>query len=345
MKMIKTSEKVRRPIKIILIRNDCIGDMVISSGVFREIKKKHPDSKITVLCSSINKELIEKNKNVDGIIVCNPFWREKTIASFNNYFKIIKRIKKEKFDIGIDLRSSYMTLFFFLYLGRIKKRVAYYDHPFNKSKRFLTDALPYKNNITIHASINDLNLVNFALNMDNKDNWPDIVTDKEDVNNLKAFVNQDSNMLKPFICIVPDASSERKQWSLNKFNNIIKYIRGGYPEYDIFLVGSNAKKINYLWKRNRGAIRCINQSLRMVYLLFKRSNLIIAPDGGPMHLAWAAKTKLIALIPKYLSLEHMGPLNKNSHVIYSEISEIKTDEIKKLIDNILIRDRQEILSN
>jgi len=49
--------------KMPLIKNDCLKDKAISSGVSREIKKKHPDSKITVLCSLINKELIEKNKN------------------------------------------------------------------------------------------------------------------------------------------------------------------------------------------------------------------------------------------------------------------------------------------
>ena len=40
--MTKTKDEHHKKVKILLIRNDCIGDMVISSGVFREIKKKYP---------------------------------------------------------------------------------------------------------------------------------------------------------------------------------------------------------------------------------------------------------------------------------------------------------------
>ena len=317
--------------KILVIRNDYIGDLVLSSSVFREIRKEYPKSKIVALVSNKNKEIIAKNKNIDEIIVSDPFWRKGSLTSFLNYLKVIRRIRKEKFEVGIDVKSSFLNIFFFLYLGNIKKRVAYYNHPMNKQKNFLTDYARYDSNV--HASDSDLEIVNVALNMKSKNSFPDIATDKEDENNVKSFIKK--NNVKKFICICPDASSEKKQWPLNRFDEIIKHLQKNYPKYKIILVGGDASKINFLAGKNKGVISLIKRNLREVYLLFKKSSLIIAPDGGPMHLAWAAKANLIAFVPSYLSLKHIGPLGKTSHVIYKEVSEINVEEVKKLISKTL----------
>jgi len=57
--------------KILIIRNDKIGDLITTTSVFREIKKKIPKSEITVIVSKENKQVIEKNKYVDKLIVMN----------------------------------------------------------------------------------------------------------------------------------------------------------------------------------------------------------------------------------------------------------------------------------
>jgi len=51
--------------KILIIQNDNIGEVVLSTAVFREIKKNIPGCKITLIASKTNRSIIEKNKNID----------------------------------------------------------------------------------------------------------------------------------------------------------------------------------------------------------------------------------------------------------------------------------------
>ncbi|MEM4260843.1 MAG: glycosyltransferase family 9 protein, partial [Candidatus Woesearchaeota archaeon] len=121
-------ENHRKDKKILIIRNDHIGDLAQDTGIFREIKRAYPNYKITALVSEEAKPLIEKNYNVDKIIICNLFWRKWwSYKVWKNYFKVLKEIKEEEFDIGIDLRGSFLNIYFFLWKPKIKERIGYYN--------------------------------------------------------------------------------------------------------------------------------------------------------------------------------------------------------------------------
>ncbi|HDL5660065.1 TPA: lipopolysaccharide heptosyltransferase family protein, partial [Mannheimia haemolytica] len=54
------------PNKILFLRHDGkIGDYVVSSFVFREIKKQSPQTQIGVVCSQKNRYLFENNPYID----------------------------------------------------------------------------------------------------------------------------------------------------------------------------------------------------------------------------------------------------------------------------------------
>lgn len=320
--------------KILLLRNDKIGDLVISSNVFRALRKNFPGAKITLIASNSNKALVEKNKNIDEIITLD--YPPRRIKDILDYLKLSKKIKEEKFDVGIDLRGSIINSFLLFYLPRVKYKVGFYNRLFGK---FLLD-YPYKKNRTnMHSVVNRIDLINKALGLKVKNYWPEIATDKEDEKTVAEFIRK--NKLGKFIVIVPDASLEKKQWSLKKFDEIIKFMGKRYPKYNIVLAGANKGKIDWLINKNPNCISSINKNLRIVYLLFKKSSLVIAHDGGPMHLAWASRANLIALFSKYLNLNYLRPLGRNSKSIVSptdSTDSIKAEEVKKEIDGLLKKD-------
>ena len=52
--------------KILFLRKDSkIGDLIVSSFVFREIKKNDPTVKIGIVCAPKNKDLLEGNPYID----------------------------------------------------------------------------------------------------------------------------------------------------------------------------------------------------------------------------------------------------------------------------------------
>lgn len=314
--------------KILVIRNDKIGDLVTSTPVFRELRKNFPNTEIIFISSKSAKQIVEKNKNIDRIFAAD--YPPTNYKNLIGYIKILKILKMEKIDVGIDLRGSIFNILF-LYLIKAKYKVGYYNRYFSK---FFLDYAYKKDRENTHAVFQRINLINKSLNLNSKNYDLDIAVDREDTKKADEIIKKFK--LKKFICIVPDASLKYKQWPLKRFDLIIKYIYTNYPKYKIILIGSDKEKINWLKKRNENLIVPEELlDLRVSYLLFKKSNLVITHDGGPMHIAGAADCNMIAFIPKHLAIPYYKPLSKNSKIINKDVEDISVEEVEKAVDKFL----------
>ena len=85
--------------KVLFFRYDKIGDMIITTPVFRELKLAYPNIKITVLASKNNKSIILNNPYVDSIFLNNK----------HNFFSDISdliKLRKQRFDLCIEFDHS-----------------------------------------------------------------------------------------------------------------------------------------------------------------------------------------------------------------------------------------------
>ena len=84
---------------VLFLRYDRIGDMIITTPVFRELKSALPHVKITVLASKVNAEVLLNNPYVDQIIINhkNNF--------FIDLFSLLK-LRQQKFDVCIEFDHS-----------------------------------------------------------------------------------------------------------------------------------------------------------------------------------------------------------------------------------------------
>ncbi len=318
--------------KILVIRNDKIGDLITSTNVFRELKKNFPNAKISALVSKSSKKLIERNKNIDKIFVAD--YPPTNYKNFVEYIKTFKLINREKFDVGIDLRGSIFNILL-MQLAGIKYKIGYYNRYFS---RLFLDFAYKKDRLNTHASFQRIDLINKAMKINSKNYKLDIASDKEDNIEFEKIIRR--YKLRKFICIIPDAGLEYKQWPLEKFNEIIAHLADKYKEYKVILIGHDMNKMKWLSKRNPQIImpdELIN--LRIAYLLFKKCSLVITHDGGPMHLAGAANAKIIAFIPGHLALPYYRPLGDKVSIISKDIKKISVEEVKREIDKILDRSK------
>jgi ADP-heptose:LPS heptosyltransferase len=84
---------------VLFLRYDRIGDMVITTPVFRELKLAYPHVKITVLASKANQSVLLNNPYVDHIIVNYK----------NNLFADLPsllQLRKQKFDVCVEFDHS-----------------------------------------------------------------------------------------------------------------------------------------------------------------------------------------------------------------------------------------------
>ena len=58
---------IQKSSKVLMLRYDRIGDMIITTPVFREFKSSFPDAEINVLASRSNSIILKNNPHVDNI--------------------------------------------------------------------------------------------------------------------------------------------------------------------------------------------------------------------------------------------------------------------------------------
>jgi len=305
------AHQLQSPKKMLLIRNDHIGDMALSTQVFRELKTAFPNCEITVLADPVNKEIIKKDPHVDKIIELDLFWRRKNLKALMDYRKILRKLRNENFDVGIALRKSKLAIFFFLYLPKIKSRISYYN--VNGGRAFLTHPIFYDKKINV---VNDMiRLLNKAFNLKIQNFWPYIAYDQEDEAEVDQFIKE--NNLGKYIVMCPGATVEKKKWPEKKFASLIKQFHKKYPKHKIVLTGGPNEKdlLNRLARINSKACFALaGYNLRKFSLLTKKADVVVANDGGARDIAWIAGAKVVALEGQ-LNLELHVPL-KNTIIIH-----------------------------
>lgn len=88
--------------KVLVFRYDRIGDMVVTTPLFRELKKCYPDIEISVLASKANQDIIKHSPYISAIF-----------TNFKNNFiqdlPTLVKLRRMKFDISIELDHSVIT--------------------------------------------------------------------------------------------------------------------------------------------------------------------------------------------------------------------------------------------
>jgi ADP-heptose:LPS heptosyltransferase len=84
---------------VLILKYDRIGDMVVSTPIFRELKLAYPNISISVLASKENRDVIKYNPYVDKI------YTNYKNQIFNDLPTLLK-LRKKKFDVCIELEHS-----------------------------------------------------------------------------------------------------------------------------------------------------------------------------------------------------------------------------------------------
>ena len=90
---------IKKSKSVLILKYDRIGDMVVSTPIFRELKISYPNISISVLASKANKDVIKNNPYIDKI------YTNYKNNVFNDLPTLLK-LRKKNFDVCIELEHS-----------------------------------------------------------------------------------------------------------------------------------------------------------------------------------------------------------------------------------------------
>jgi ADP-heptose:LPS heptosyltransferase len=137
------------------------------------------------------------------------------------------------------------------------------------------------------------------------------------------------------IAIHPFTSAPLKQWPLERFKDLAQVLIQE-PGLKVAIIGVSDEKIDFA----EGVINMINQtSLIELAAFLKRSSLLISSDSGPVHLAAAVGTPVVALFRNDLpgkTAKRWGPWG-NGHIVIEKtnLNDIAVDEVMIKVKEVL----------
>ncbi|MDR3048363.1 MAG: glycosyltransferase family 9 protein [Elusimicrobiota bacterium] len=298
-----------------------IGDMVISSLLFREFKKRRPVVKLLVLCGQDNKEIIKYNPFVDEII-------EKKNGFLKNW-ALLRNLRKRKIDIVFD--------FFFMnpkpaHLAMLKMLNPQILIGFHKSQYNIYDiSLETDTNKQHISKIYEFFLK--TVGIENPSLCYEIFLDKTEEENAKQIFAKSGAKYK--IVINPFSASRHRSLSVEKLKNLIALID---KEADCsFYILAQEKNCDLLKNFENNKIFIFKgKTIRDCAALIKHCSLVITPDTSIVHIAAAFKKNTIALYRGYSFVEEKTDIvwgANNPNAVQLNVN-TKNGSIKNDIENI-----------
>lgn len=250
-----------------------IGDMVLCTPAFAEIKKKYPDAELCVVSGRSNAVVLKGNPNVKKII--------RLVKTPSGLLKFLLRLRSIKFDYWIDHKNHYSTESRWIakYVNA-KTKISFTQKNYNNGvNKFFTD-------IVFDA------LQCLDISKPEEPVLPDLYLNNE----VRELAEQTlMNNGKKNILINVSASSEKRLYSAENWDKVIAQI--DMDKANVYINAMPAEKETVLFLYNKYVDLQVLPPLHLmeVAAIIEKSDLIITPDTSIVHIAAAFRKKIIAL--------------------------------------------------
>jgi len=281
--------------KILLIRLVYLGDIILSIAVLKPLRKHFPDAKIVFLTSPPAGDLLEGNPYLDEVMSLKPFWfyPREGLHGIKQYLKLLKTIRRERFDLAIDLRGDMRNILFLLHPSLARDKVSY---GITGGGYLLTKDVTYsgrKHKIEFH-----LDLVR-ALGIDIRetDMWlPDC---SGDANRIERLLTREGINKEDFLIAVhPGGRLPLKRWLPERYAQLADLAAEKYGAKIVITGDSGDLETGraVISQMEFGAVSLVGEiTLKEFVCILRRCRLVICNDSAPFHIALAVNTPAVGI--------------------------------------------------
>jgi heptosyltransferase-1 len=283
--------------RVLLLRLERIGDLLMVLDAIRDARAAWPAAEIDLAVGSWNVALARLIPEVTSIDVVDAPWlaRGTGAMSWRALIAHARGWRRRRYDLVLnfepDIRSNVLA-----WLSGAPRRVGYWSAG---GGALLNDALEYAP--ATHVSENARALVAHAAGHDAAvRSGARITPELEPPADATARAAERLGPARgPLVGVHVSGGRESKQWHLDRFASVARELAGARGA-TIVLTGSDADRpMVDVVRRDLASVRVVDASGGMdvptLAALLARLDLFITSDTGPMHLAAAMGTPVVAL--------------------------------------------------
>ena len=293
--------------KVLIIQQKMIGDVLASSMLFEAIKKRFPDYELHYLINTNTYPVVEHHPDIDTF----HLFTKKHEKNKPKLLALAKLVKKEKFDVVIDVYSKLSSNIITFYSGS-KIKISYdkgfnyliYNHRFKyKSKADTTAGLAIENRLLL---IQPLGI------SAKKVYRPKIHLTEDEKRDTKAFLIKNGiDLKKPLIMIGVLGSSHNKTYPSQYMAKVIDYIPEHLPKSQIIFnyIPSQKADAEHIYSlcnnkaQNQILFNVYGKGLRQFIGILSYCSALIGNEGGAVNMAKALDIPTFTIFSPWIKKE------------------------------------------
>jgi heptosyltransferase I len=291
-------------LNILIVKLSAIGDVIHTLPALNAIRAHYPRAHITWLVETAAADLVIGHRALDRVIVSHrKRWireltgpgRRQAMVEIRGFWR---ELRDTYYDIIIDFQGLLKSALP-VWLARGKRKIGFdrgMQHQ-EHSYLFLNERIPPVD-MEVHALTRGLMLLT-AIGIDTPSVVYDIPVSAQDrtrVKSLLAAHGMDGS--RPLVAINPVALWETKLWFNDRFAALADRLVGEHGVDVVFTGGPGDHGTIAEIRRMMSATASDfsgRTSLTMLAALYQQAALLVTTDTGPMHLAAAVDTPVVAL--------------------------------------------------
>lgn len=278
---------------IIVRMPNWIGDMVMATPVLTDLRKAYPRARITAMCRAPVCDLLKEDPEVDELFC---FSKASSFSRRSDKRNIIEKLRHGKYDLGILLTHSFSSAWWF-WQGKVQNRLGY---DCNGRRFLLSYPVPLPENIEKQHLVSTYKMLLEPLGIPVSTTPPRLFLSEKEVWEAQTLFKQ-HGVTKDSIVVGfnPGATyGSAKCWLPERFRDVAKKLLED-PNVSIVFFGDQPT-VPLVKEICQGlGQRVINlaglTSLRELAALISLCDVLLTNDSGPMHIADAVGTKIVAL--------------------------------------------------
>jgi len=305
---------------ILIIKPSSLGDVVQALPVLKVLREKYPGARIDWLVNEQISDLLADNPYLDTVHLWDrASWRKprRFPIALRKAAAVIRELRQAQYDMVLDLQGLLRSALI-AHLSGGKEIIGFAD---------AREMAPLFYSTRVQAPVDCMHSVErYVLaaggNPSQDKEFPIAFSarDKQTVENLLTQTHYDES--KPLVILVPGARWATKRWPQQNFAALVEALNKNEGA-QVGLVGSLAESSSI----NRIASMCTcpvmnfcgKTTLKRLAYLLKKADIVIGNDSGPIHIAAAVGTPVVALYGP-TSPARTGPYGRQQTVLTSRLS-------------------------
>lgn len=302
------------PNRIVIFAREHLGDIVCTIPALRAIRRRFPNARITLEAGEKTLGLLQRCPYVDHL------WARPTHQGLGGKLKFIWRLRQGRFDMAIILDNS-NDMVLHAYLGGIPKR---YGIRKNKFFRLFTASVPF--DPSKHEMLDHLREVVELVGCDTSDWRLELFPDESAFESARQILQSEGwTGGRPLIGFNPGASEVHRRWFPERFTEVAERLLQQTGGQVVILGAKEERELGQQIACRMQAKPCLltgKLTLDELIAVLSFLDILVTNDSGPMHLAAAVGTPVVALFG-FTDPRRTGPLG-NHHILIRKVNDCPT---------------------